>query len=84
MARLCRAAKSRFSTPKNVLNKNVGNASANMSLGQRRTDSVKSYFVQEHGIISERLESISYGDSRPVATNETEKGRAQNRRVEVH
>ena len=63
---------------------NVGNASDNMALGQRRADSVKRYFVQEHGIVSERLESISYGDSRPVATNETEEGRARNRRVEVH
>ncbi len=63
---------------------NIGNASANMALGQRRADSVKSYFVQEHGIVSERLESISYGDTRPVAANEMEEGRSQNRRVEVH
>ena len=63
---------------------NIGSASENMALGQRRADGVKTYFVQEHGIVSERLESISYGDSRPVATNETEEGRAENRRVEVH
>ena len=63
---------------------NVGTASNNMALGQRRADSVKAYFVREHGVVSDRLESMSYGDTRPIATNETEEGRAQNRRVEVH
>ncbi len=63
---------------------NVGSPSSNMALGQRRADSVKNYFVREHSIDPERLESLSYGDSRPVATNDTREGRAQNRRVEVH
>lgn len=62
---------------------NVGKASKNMELSDRRARSVLTYLVQ-HGIASERLDSQGYGDSKPVADNKTKKGKAANRRVEFH
>jgi len=53
----------------------------NMDLSRRRALSVKKYLVSK-GIDPAKLEIAPYGESRPIATNETEEGRAQNRRVE--
>lgn len=61
----------------------VGSEQENMRLGQSRADSVKTYFIEQHGIPPGRFETISYGATRPIASNETEQGRAQNRRVEI-
>ncbi|HET7587539.1 MAG TPA: OmpA family protein [Gammaproteobacteria bacterium] len=60
----------------------VGTEEYNQKLSQRRTDSVRDYLV-EHGVDPDRIISHGYGESDPVATNETREGRAQNRRVEV-
>ncbi len=62
---------------------NVGNADANTVLSQKRAESVKEFFVK-HGIDQGRLEAKGYGPSKPVASNDTEAGRAKNRRVEFH
>lgn len=62
----------------------VGSEQDNIHLGQSRADNVKTYFVEQHGIPPGRFETISYGATRPIASNETEEGRAQNRRVEIH
>ena len=62
---------------------NVGKASKNMELSDRRARSVLNYLV-EHGVPSERLDAQGYGDSKPVASNKTSRGRAANRRVEFH
>lgn len=61
---------------------NVGPESYNQELSQRRADSVKRYLV-DHGIAPSRLNTQGYGESQPVATNDTEAGRAKNRRVEL-
>lgn len=53
----------------------------NMDLSQRRAEAVVSFLV-EQGIDPDRLVPVGRGESEPVATNETETGRAQNRRVE--
>ncbi len=59
----------------------VGSDEANMSLSKRRADSVQAYLV-EAGVEPTRLSSEGYGEARPVASNDTEEGRAQNRRIE--
>ena len=43
---------------------------------------VQLYFI-EHGIESERLQARGYGESQPTSDNDSEEGRAQNRRVEL-
>ncbi len=60
----------------------TGGDSHNLELSQRRADSVKAYLVAG-GITADRLQTKGYGESRPVADNATELGRAQNRRVEL-
>jgi OOP family OmpA-OmpF porin len=61
----------------------VGSDAYNQQLSLRRADAVFRYLVN-HGITPERMDVIGYGKRRPVADNETETGRAQNRRVELH
>ncbi|MBS3774850.1 MAG: OmpA family protein [Bacteroidales bacterium] len=61
---------------------NVGSEEYNMELSEKRARSVYDYLV-EKGIDPERLSYKGYGESEPVATNETEEGRAQNRRTEI-
>lgn len=55
----------------------------NLKLSEDRAASVKQYLV-DHGIAADRLASKGYGETRPIADNNTEEGRAQNRRVEIH
>ena len=62
---------------------NVGSDLYNEKLSVRRAEAVFRYLVN-HGIAPERMEVIGYGESRPVASNDTEAGRAENRRVELH
>ena len=60
----------------------VGSESYNMKLSKERADSVTQY-LQSRGVSAQRLNSVGYGESNPVDTNETEAGRANNRRVEI-
>ncbi len=59
----------------------LGSQSYNQRLSERRAMSVKDYFVSK-GIEKERLSTKGLGFSKPVATNDTEEGRAKNRRIE--
>ncbi len=61
----------------------IGTDAYNQSLGQRRADSVKQYFVSK-GLSSQRLKTRSFGESKPLASNDTDDGRRINRRVELH
>jgi outer membrane protein OmpA-like peptidoglycan-associated protein len=61
---------------------NVGSAELNQTLSRNRAESVKSYLMQQ-GIQSSRLSTTGMGESLPVASNDTQNGRQQNRRVEV-
>jgi len=59
----------------------VGSDSYNLSLSERRANSVKSYLLSK-GITSNRMFAKGEGETMPVATNDTDEGRAKNRRVE--
>lgn len=59
-----------------------GNPEDNKVLSQNRAKSVVDYLV-ENGIIMERLQHQGYGDTLPVATNETQEGRRKNRRTTI-
>jgi outer membrane protein OmpA-like peptidoglycan-associated protein len=59
-----------------------GSDAYNLNLSNDRAATVKTYLVEKHGITEARLTTKGYGESKPVATNNTVAGRAQNRRVE--
>jgi outer membrane protein OmpA-like peptidoglycan-associated protein len=59
-----------------------GTDAYNKRLSERRARAVKDYLVKG-GISASRIETVGYGESKPVASNDTEDGRAQNRRVEL-
>jgi OOP family OmpA-OmpF porin len=61
----------------------IGSDEYNEQLSLRRAEVVYRYLVN-HGVAPDRLEVVGYGESRPVATNDTPSGRAQNRRTELH
>ncbi len=61
----------------------VGSTRANQSLSQRRAETVASFLEKVGGFDKTRLTAIGYGESRPVASNETAVGRNTNRRIEV-
>lgn len=60
----------------------MGPDSYNMDLSMRRANAVKSYLVKK-GVSSNIIFASGKGESRPVASNDTAKGRAMNRRVEI-
>jgi outer membrane protein OmpA-like peptidoglycan-associated protein len=60
----------------------TGTDAYNQALSQRRALSVSNYLASQ-GVNPARLSAVGYGESRPVATNDTAEGRAANRRVEI-
>lgn len=60
----------------------IGSKAYNMNLSVQRADSVKAYLVGR-GVPSARLVTIGAGPDYPIASNDTEQGRAENRRVEI-
>ena len=61
---------------------NVGKPSDNLSLSNNRAKSVVSYLIGK-GIVSQRLVAKGYGETKPVADNTTDEGKAKNRRTEL-
>ncbi|NKI26546.1 OmpA family protein [Arenibacter sp. 6A1] len=61
----------------------VGSASLNQRLSESRALSVKQFLVDK-GVEEFRLSAVGYGENKPIASNNTSKGRAQNRRVEIN
>jgi outer membrane protein OmpA-like peptidoglycan-associated protein len=59
-----------------------GDAKYNLNLSQKRAESVLNYLVQQ-GISASRLTAKGYGDTQPVAPNDTEENRSRNRRIEL-
>jgi outer membrane protein OmpA-like peptidoglycan-associated protein len=62
---------------------NIGSASANYELSQRRAENIAAYLMTERKIDPARVTTVAYGEKAPVADNKTEAGRAKNRRVEI-
>ncbi|MFD2563444.1 OmpA family protein [Aquimarina rubra] len=60
-----------------------GAAKSNQRLSDSRANAVKN-FLTENGIDQFRLSAVGYGEDRPIASNKTRAGRAQNRRVEIN
>jgi len=60
---------------------NSGEATENLDLSQRRSDTVKQYLIKK-GVPDKILVSIGYGDKKPIADNNTEESKKKNRRVE--
>jgi len=60
----------------------TGDTAHNMDLSQRRAEAVKSVLVSQFGIDGARLSTKGFGATKPVASNDTPQGRAENRRVE--
>ena len=61
----------------------VGTEAYNQDLSDRRASSVRNVLVEQYDIDGSRVDSVGYGETRPVADNATEAGRAINRRVEA-
>lgn len=61
----------------------VGTDQYNQRLSERRAEAVRNVLVNEYGVQGNRVNSVGYGESRPVADNSTEEGRQINRRVEA-
>jgi outer membrane protein OmpA-like peptidoglycan-associated protein len=60
----------------------TGDAAHNIDLSKRRAEAVKSVLVAQFGIDGARLSTAGLGATKPVASNDTPAGRAENRRVE--
>lgn len=61
----------------------MGKDADNLVLSQDRANAVRLYLINEGHVDATRLKAVGYGESKPVATNDTEEGRALNRRVEL-
>jgi outer membrane protein OmpA-like peptidoglycan-associated protein len=59
---------------------NQGDAAHNLSLSHKRANNIMHYLVA-HGVDANRLDAKGFGDTKPIADNATDEGRAQNRRV---
>lgn len=61
---------------------NVGSDESNQKLSQDRAEAVRKYLLSKK-IQTARITSVGYGETKPIASNDTEEGRAQNRRVQL-
>ena len=60
---------------------NTGNDAYNQKLSEKRAASVAEVLVKEYGVSIDRVDHVGYGETQPIASNESVPGRAQNRRV---
>ena len=59
-----------------------GSEGFNQELSEKRADAVRTFLISE-GVVPSRITAIGFGESMPMASNDTESGRSQNRRVEI-
>ncbi|WP_281647010.1 OmpA family protein [Parendozoicomonas sp. Alg238-R29] len=60
---------------------NKGAAAYNKRLSQKRADAVRTILIEQYNIEANRVEAVGYGEEKPAASNATDEGRQQNRRV---
>ncbi|HVA98187.1 MAG TPA: OmpA family protein, partial [Bacteroidia bacterium] len=82
--KLAKAMQNNLSVSLNIFGytDNTGNETSNIELSTKRAEAVRNYLVKK-GIDSKRLNCKGFGSTNPVADNKTEKGRKNNRRVEI-
>ncbi len=61
---------------------NVGDDAGNLTLSQRRADAARNYLIGK-GCVPDDIQSVGYGEKKPITTNTTDMGRAMNRRVMI-
>jgi outer membrane protein OmpA-like peptidoglycan-associated protein len=62
---------------------NIGDFDMNITLSQERANAVMEKLISEYGVNREQLKPFGVGPVSPIASNSTEEGKAQNRRVEI-
>ncbi len=62
---------------------NVGNAEYNQTLSESRAQMVKNIFINNYQISADRISAKGYGQTNPIASNDTDEGKKQNRRIEA-
>ncbi|MFZ5432257.1 MAG: OmpA family protein [Calditrichota bacterium] len=62
---------------------NQGGEDINQELSEERAQSVADYLQSQLGMAEDRIQVAGYGESKPIATNDTAQGRAQNRRIDI-
>ena len=60
-----------------------GTEEHNSELSQNRANAVVNYLVRKYGVDANRLEAKGWGESKPIDSNDTAEGKANNRRVEL-
>jgi outer membrane protein OmpA-like peptidoglycan-associated protein len=60
-----------------------GNEDYNQQLSEKRAQAVRDYLLANMSLSADRITAKGYGESQPIATNDTEQGRAKNRRIDV-
>lgn len=60
-----------------------GGARANVALSRNRAEAVAQYLTNKFAIPAHRISAVGYGQTQPIANNETEQGRANNRRINI-
>ena len=61
----------------------IGTDAYNQKLSERRAKAVRDYLVNNLGMDDKLFSAVGYGESRPIADNKTDAGRAENRRIEA-
>src|SRR5690606_11529423 len=60
-----------------------GGDESNMALSRQRAEAVSGYLTSELGVEAFRVSAVGYGETRPIANNETPQGRERNRRIDI-
>ena len=60
-----------------------GTDETNLKLSQQRADAVAQYLLANSNLSADKVEAVGYGETSPIANNETKEGRAKNRRIDV-